>query len=86
MELLGKPRHRREGRRLRERDVSESNPEAKPKDNSTGSFDFAALRSGSQRNREKFVIAFASRHCYESAVLRLAFNCKAPRDAKVTAT
>ena len=31
MERLGKPRHRREGRRLNEQAVSESNPAAKPK-------------------------------------------------------
>jgi segregation and condensation protein B len=31
MERFGKPRHGRQGRRLSERDVSESNPDAKPK-------------------------------------------------------
>jgi hypothetical protein len=36
-----KPRHRREGRRLSEREVSESNPVAKPSGDSAGSFDFA---------------------------------------------
>jgi hypothetical protein len=46
MERLGKPQHRREGRRLSEREVSESNPVAVICGNATGSFDFAALRSG----------------------------------------
>src|SRR5512144_1321562 len=40
MERLGKPRHGREGRRLSERQVSESNPVASPSGNSPGSFDF----------------------------------------------
>jgi hypothetical protein len=40
MERLGKPRHGREGRRLSERDVSESNPAAELTANSTRSFDF----------------------------------------------
>jgi hypothetical protein len=46
MERLGKPRRRREGRRLSEREVSESNPVVVTQGNATGSFDFAALRSG----------------------------------------
>jgi hypothetical protein len=46
MERLGKPRHGREGRRLSEREVSESNPVVVAQGNATGSFDFAALRSG----------------------------------------
>ncbi len=41
MERLGKPQHRREGRRLSEREVSESNPVAKPLANTAGSFDSA---------------------------------------------
>ena len=47
MERLGKPRHGREGRRLSERDVSESNPVAKTWSYFTGSFDpesFSGLR------------------------------------------
>jgi hypothetical protein len=46
MERLGKPRHGREGRRLSEREVSKSNPVVVTQGNATGSFDFAALRSG----------------------------------------
>jgi tRNA-specific 2-thiouridylase len=46
MEPLGKPRHGRGGRRLSEREVSESNPVAIGNRDSTGSFDSAALRSG----------------------------------------
>jgi len=46
MERLGKPRRGREGRRLSEREVSESNPVVVAQGNATGSFDFAALRSG----------------------------------------
>jgi hypothetical protein len=38
MEPLGKPRHGREGRRLSERDVSESNPVALLEVNFAGSF------------------------------------------------
>jgi len=45
MERLGKPRHGREGRRLSERDVSESNPVALALGNFAGFFDFAPLRS-----------------------------------------
>jgi hypothetical protein len=41
MERLGKPRHRREGRRLSEREVSESKSAAQPKAYSTGSLDSA---------------------------------------------
>ena len=41
MERLGKPRHGREGRRLSERDVSESNPEAKPELIAAGFLDSA---------------------------------------------
>jgi hypothetical protein len=41
MEQLGKPRHGREGRRLNEREVSESNPVAKNIANFTGCLDFA---------------------------------------------
>jgi Kelch motif len=41
MERLGKPRHGREGRRLSEPDVSESNRAARLTANSTGSFDSA---------------------------------------------
>src|SRR5262245_62768647 len=39
MERLGKPRHGREGRRLSEREVSESNPAAKPEGYGAGSFE-----------------------------------------------
>ena len=39
MERLGKARHGRDGRRLSERDVSESNPAARFTGKSTGSFD-----------------------------------------------
>ena len=46
MERLGKPRHGREGRRLSERKVSESNPVAVAKDETAGSFDSASSRSG----------------------------------------
>jgi xanthine dehydrogenase accessory factor len=46
MERLGKPRHGRKGRRLSEREVSESNPEAASKSKIAGSFDSASLRSG----------------------------------------
>jgi excinuclease ABC subunit C len=41
IERLGKPRHGREGRRLSEREVSESNPAAKPQVNATGFLDSA---------------------------------------------
>jgi len=48
MERLGKPRHGREGRRLSEREVSESNLAARPKGNSTGSLDFAEFTLSEQ--------------------------------------
>ncbi len=41
MERLGKPRHGREGRRLSEREVSESNPVTKSQGNATGFLDSA---------------------------------------------
>jgi hypothetical protein len=41
MERVGKPRHGREGQRLSEREVSESNPVAKRKANFEGCLDFA---------------------------------------------
>jgi hypothetical protein len=41
MERLGKPRHGREGRRLSEREMSESNPVLKAQDGAAGSFDSA---------------------------------------------
>jgi excinuclease ABC subunit C len=41
MEWLGKPRHGREGRRLSEREVSESNPATKSQVNATGLLDSA---------------------------------------------
>src|SRR4029079_6642181 len=46
MKRLGKPRHGREGQRLSEREVSESNPVEMPIGNAAGSFDSAWLRSG----------------------------------------
>ena len=46
MERLGKPRHGREGQRLSERRVSESNPVALSLANSAGSFDFAQDNEG----------------------------------------
>jgi hypothetical protein len=47
MERLGKPRHGREGPRLSEREVSESNPVVMPIGNAAGLLDSASLRSGS---------------------------------------
>ena len=41
MERLGKPRHGREGRRLSEREVSESNPATQVTGNFTACLDFA---------------------------------------------
>ncbi len=41
----GKPRHGREGRRLSEREVSESNPVALPVGCFAGFLDYASLRS-----------------------------------------
>ena len=41
MELRGKPRHGREGRRLSEREVSESNPGKLPESAATGFLDSA---------------------------------------------
>ena len=42
----GEPRHGREGRRLSEREASESNPGALLYGYTAGSFDCASLRSG----------------------------------------
>ena len=56
MERLGKPRHGREGRRLSERQVSESNPVATPSGNSPGSFDFTQDDNSSFWFRRAFAI------------------------------
>jgi len=48
----GEPRHGREGRRLSEQGLSESNPGDKPNDGLARSFDFAA-RGPQQKNPDR---------------------------------
>jgi len=57
MERLGKPRHGREGRRLSEREVSESNPAAEPYVRFAGSLDFARDDSRKYANRVQKLLA-----------------------------